>query len=114
MTGDILLLAGDISAISAMTTTQASLLGLGIGESQGGALLHGQTMSSTNIMMWRHCLDGWLLEVRPNVFSHYNGIARIGDTDIILSTLWSRIPLEDAYFTEQVISDFRRILYKVS
>ena len=42
----------------------------------------------------------------------YNGIARIGDTDIILSTLWSRIPLEDAYFTEQVISDFRRILYK--
>ena len=56
--------------------------------------------------------DGYLLEVRPNVFSHYNGIARIGDTDIILSTLWSRIPLEDAYFTEQVISDFRRILYK--
>lgn len=31
--------------------------------------------------------DGYLLEVRPNVFSHYNGIARIGDTDIILSTL---------------------------
>ena len=30
--------------------------------------------------------------------------------DILL--LWSRIPLEDAYFTEQVISDFRRILYK--
>ena len=27
--------------------------------------------------------DGYLLEVRPNVFSHYNGIARIGDTDII-------------------------------
>ena len=57
--------------------------------------------------------DGYLLEIRPNVFSHYNGIVRIGDTDIIFSTLWSRIPLEDAYFTEQVISDFRRILYKV-
>lgn len=56
--------------------------------------------------------DGYLLEIRPNVFSHYNGVVRIGDTDIILSTLWSRIPLEDAYFTEQVISDFRRILYK--
>ena len=55
--------------------------------------------------------DGYLLEIRPNVFSHYNGVVRIGDTDIILSTLWSRIPLEDAYFTEQVISDFRRILY---
>ena len=56
--------------------------------------------------------NGYLLEIRSNVFSHYNGIVRIGDTDIILTTLWSRIPLEDAYFTEQVISDFRRILYK--
>lgn len=56
--------------------------------------------------------NGYLLEIHSNVFSHYNGIVRIGDTDIILSTLWSRIPLEDAYFTEQVISDFRRILYK--
>ena len=56
--------------------------------------------------------DGYLLEIRSNVFSHYNGIVRMGDTDIILSTLWSRIPLEDAYYTEQVISDFHRILYK--
>ena len=56
--------------------------------------------------------NGYLLEIRPNVFSHYNGIVRIGDTDIILSTLWSRIPLEDGYLTERVISDFRRILYK--
>ena len=54
--------------------------------------------------------NGYLLEIRPNVFSHYNGIVRIGDTDIILSTLWSRIPFEDAYFTEEVTSEFRRIL----
>ena len=68
------------------------------------------TMSSTNTTMWRHCPTAISWRYVPNVFSHYNGIVRIGDTDIILSTLWSRIPLEDAYFTEQVISDFRRIL----
>ena len=56
--------------------------------------------------------DGYLLEIRPNVFSHYNGVVKIGNTDIFLSTLWSRIPLADAYFTEQVVSDFRRIMYK--
>lgn len=55
--------------------------------------------------------DGYLLEIRPNVFSHYNGIVRMGDTDIILSTLWSRIPSADAIYTEQVISDFHRIMY---
>lgn len=40
--------------------------------------------------------DGYLLEIRPNVFSHYNGIVWMGDTDNILSTLWSRIPSADA------------------
>ena len=56
--------------------------------------------------------DGYVMEIRPNVFSHYNGIVQFDDTDIIMSTLWSRIPLENAYYTEQVVSDFRRILYE--
>jgi len=55
--------------------------------------------------------DDFAMEIRPNVFSHYNGIVRFDDTDIILSTLWSKIPLDDAYHTEHVVSDFRRILY---
>lgn len=56
--------------------------------------------------------DSSSIEIRPNVHSYYNGVIRIGDIDIIVSTLWSRIPLGEAYFTEQVVSDFRRILYK--
>ncbi|MGI6224304.1 MAG: metallophosphoesterase [Prevotella sp.] len=55
--------------------------------------------------------DGYCLEIRPNVHSYYNGIVHLGDTDIILSTLWSYIPLEEASFTERVITDFHRILY---
>lgn len=34
------------------------------------------------------------------------------EIDFFISTLWGHIPLEEAYFTESVISDFRRILYK--
>ena len=55
---------------------------------------------------------GFTMEIRPNIHSYYNGVVRIGNTDIILSTLWARIPLQEAYYTEQVVSDFRRILYQ--
>ena len=56
--------------------------------------------------------DGYCLEIRHNVHSYYNAVVRIDDVDFIVSTLWSMIPLCEAYYTEQVVSDFRRILYK--
>lgn len=55
--------------------------------------------------------DGYCLEIRHNVHSYYNAVVRIDDIDIIVSTLWAHIPLREAYYTEQVISDFRRIRY---
>lgn len=54
----------------------------------------------------------YCLEIRHNVHSYYNGIIHLDDTDIIVSTLWGHIPLQEAYYTESVITDFRRILYK--
>lgn len=55
--------------------------------------------------------DGYCLEVRKNVRSYYNAVVNIGDTDLIVSTLWSHIPLTEAAYTERVVSDFHRILY---
>lgn len=55
--------------------------------------------------------DGYCLEIRHNVHSYYNAVIRIENIDFIVSTLWSEIPLREAYYTEQVVSDFRRILY---
>lgn len=52
------------------------------------------------------------IEIRENVAAYYNATISFGDTDIIVSTLWSEIPLKEAAFTERVISDFHRILYK--
>lgn len=55
--------------------------------------------------------DGYCLEIRHNVHSYYNSVVQIDGIDFIVSTLWSNIPLREAYYTEQVITDFRRILY---
>jgi predicted phosphodiesterase len=55
--------------------------------------------------------DGYCLTIRHNVHSYYNTVVPLGDADIIVSTLWAKIPLKEAYYTEQVVSDFRRILY---
>ena len=55
--------------------------------------------------------DGYSLEIRPNVHSYYNAMVHFEDIDFIITTLWARIPLEEAYYTEQMVSDFRRILY---
>ena len=55
--------------------------------------------------------DGFCLEIRPNVHSYYNAVVHIGDIDLFITTLWSKIPLKEAYYTEQVISDFRRIIF---
>lgn len=54
--------------------------------------------------------DGWSLEIRKNVTCYYNSAISLDeDTDLIATTLWSQISLQDAYQTESIISDFRRI-----
>lgn len=54
---------------------------------------------------------GEVCTIRDNVKCYYDAIVQIEDIDIIISTLWSKIPLEDAYLTERGVSDFHRILY---
>lgn len=53
--------------------------------------------------------DGWTYKIRPNVAYHYNDVIRIGDADLILTTLWSHIRIEDSGATQMRVNDFRRI-----
>ncbi|MGG6550543.1 UNVERIFIED_CONTAM: serine/threonine protein phosphatase, partial [Prevotella sp. 15_C9] len=58
--------------------------------------------------------NGWSLNIRENVTCHYNAAIPLGDDiELIATTLWAHIPLQDAFRTEAVISDFRRIRYGV-
>jgi len=55
--------------------------------------------------------DGYTMEIRPNVHSYYNAVVHIQDVNIIVSTLWASIPPENAYQTEYGVADFHRIMY---
>lgn len=53
--------------------------------------------------------EGWTLQIRPNVQCVYNKIVRLGDVELIFTTLWSKIHPAEAYFVEHGVTDFRRI-----
>lgn len=54
---------------------------------------------------------GLVCSIRNNVNCYYNAVVQIANYNLIVSTLWAKIPLEDAYQTERGVSDFQRILY---
>jgi len=56
--------------------------------------------------------NGCIVEIRPNVKCYYNAVVTIDNIDFILCTLWSYIPDENAFITQQNVSDFYRIAYK--
>ncbi len=55
--------------------------------------------------------QGLVCSIRDNVKCYYNAVVRVDNTDLIVSTLWAKIELEDAFTTERGVSDFHRILY---
>lgn len=55
---------------------------------------------------------GLVCLIRENVKCYYDSVVRIDNVDFVISTLWAKISLDEAYITESSISDFHRILYK--
>jgi predicted phosphodiesterase len=53
---------------------------------------------------------GLLCSIRENVKCYYDAVVQVENIDLIVSTLWAKIPLEEAYLTERGVSDFYRIL----
>lgn len=50
-------------------------------------------------------------EIRSNVHYYYNKVVRVEDVDFICSTLWAHIDDENAHYTEQCVTDLRRIMH---
>lgn len=110
VTGDVLVLAGDIGYLGDDNYTKHPFWDWASANYQQVICCMGNhefykyyDIASLN--------EGFSLEIRHNVHSYYNAVVSIGDIDFIISTLWSNIPLREAYYTEQVVSDFRRILH---
>lgn len=54
--------------------------------------------------------EGWTLEIRNNIRAYYNCIIPLDEeTDLIVSTLWAKVPPSEEYLTEHCVSDFKRI-----
>ena len=110
VTGDILLLAGDIGYLGDDNYSKHPFWDWASENYKEVHCCMGNH-ESTNIMMWRHCPTAisWRYVPMYSALQRYCEDWRHRHHPL---HPWSRIPLEDAYFTEQVISDFRRILYK--
>ena len=53
--------------------------------------------------------DGWSYAIRSNVHYHYNAVISLGDTDLVLTTLWGQIDFLKAVETMRRVNDFRYI-----
>ncbi|GHV69878.1 metallophosphatase [Bacteroidia bacterium] len=56
--------------------------------------------------------DGLVMTIRSNVKVYYNAVVQRDNVGFLVSTLWSKIPMVDAYITEKGVNDFYRIMYK--
>lgn len=53
--------------------------------------------------------ESWVEDIRQNVHIYQNSCIRIGDTDFILSTLWTHIPGKEWLALKRNMQDFRLI-----
>ena len=110
VTGDILILAGDIHVIDkgnflknsfwdwASTNYKQVIIAFGNHE-----FYDGYDLSQMK--------DGFKLKIRENVYYYYNCVISIDDIDIIVSTLWSYIQDKNKKICELEINDFYQIKF---
>ena len=55
--------------------------------------------------------DSWSYQIRDNVSYEYNRTVRVGSTDFICTTLWTRIDEKHAYDVRWGLNDFRLSYY---
>ena len=109
-TGDILLLAGDIMYLKDSIFIHRRFL-TELSQKYSQVLIvpgNHEFYAYNDIKAYG---DSWQIEIRPNIHYYYNKVVHIGDTDFILSTLWSKLdPLQEKRI-QQGMSDFYQIGY---
>lgn len=109
-TGDVLVLAGDIGYLGDDNYSIHPFWDM-VSEQYEQVLVVPGNHEFYKMFNLTSLPDGEITRVRPNVKVYYNAAVNLGDVDVILSTLWAHIPLQDAYATESGVTDFHRILY---
>jgi len=109
-TGDILILAGDIGYLNDDNFSKHPFWNWASDNYQQVIVAVGnhELYKYYDLAQMPH---GLVCSIRDNVKCYYNAVVSIENVDLIISTLWAKIPLEEAYITERGVSDFHRILY---
>lgn len=110
ITGDILILAGDTFYLKDRTMPNIKFWRWASQNYQQVILVPGNHEFYNNGDVTSRG-DSWQYMFLDNVGYYYNKVVRIGDVDIILSTLWSHIREENEVSLFRGMNDFCQILY---
>ena len=55
--------------------------------------------------------NGMVGKIRHNVYWYYNCVVKLGNVDVIVTTLWAHIMPRNSHFTEYSVTDFHRITF---
>ena len=110
VTGEILVLAGDTMYLKNRTAAQMHFWKWASANYREVLLVPGNhEYYGDGDVMDRGLQWNWMF--RKNVGYYQNQVKRIGDTDLILSTLWSHVPPEDEYLVQRGLNDFYQTRY---
>lgn len=105
VTGDVLVLAGDTFYLNNTTAPLSKFWKWASANYRQVLLVPGNHEYYQGCDVMTRGLQ-WKWMFKENVGYYQNQVKRIGDTDFILSTLWSHIPPQDEYFVSSRLNDF--------
>ena len=110
VTGDILILAGDIHVIDSPNFMENPFWDWASKNYKQVIVAYG------NHEYYNTCdlgtmKDGYKFKIRDNIYYYYNCVITLEDIDIIVSTLWSYIHKENEEACVYGVNDFRMIKY---
>ena len=110
VTGDILILAGDIHVIDSPNFMENPFWDWASKNYKQVIVAYGnhEYYSTCDLGTMK---DGYKFKIRDNIYYYYNCVITLGDIDIIVSTLWSYIHKENEEACVYGVNDFRMIKY---
>ena len=111
VTGEILILAGDIHVIGLKNWMENPFWDWASKNYKQVIVAYG------NHEYYENCdlstmKEGYKYKIRDNIYYYYNCVISFDDIDIIISTLWSYIRKESEYECVMSVNDFRKIKYE--
>ena len=110
VTGEILILAGDIHVIDSENFLENPFWDWASKNYKQVIIAYGNHEYYKGLDL-ATMKDGFKYKIRDNIYYYYNCVISLDDVDIIVSTLWSHISKENMYECVMGVNDFHLIKY---